>query len=119
MSGIMEAILAELQSINARLAAGAGQTNGAAVVQQQPVDPFAPATTHTPPAQVTEAQVMALIEPHLENQPLKAGLQQVLAAMGIARLPEARPDQYAELYQRFTGVIQQFANPAGAGASII
>ena len=58
---------------------------------------------------------MSLIEPHLDNAALKGQLSQVLSQMGIARLPEARPDQLPELYTRFSQVIQQFAGqPAAA-----
>lgn len=113
MTGILEAIHADLQIIKGLLN-GAAAAQPAAPVQPAPIDPFAAAPVQ-PPAQITEAQVMSLIEPHLDNAALKGALSQVLAAMGIARLPEARPDQLPELYQRFSGVIAQFAaQPAPA-----
>jgi hypothetical protein len=122
MSGIMEAILGELQAIRLALSTGPALSNGG-IQQQQPAatDAFGMPVNPAPttPANVTEAQVMALIEPHLENAPLKAGLQAVLAAMGIARLPEARPDQYVELYTKFQSVIAQHAAAPGAVGSII
>jgi hypothetical protein len=122
MTGILEAIHADLQIIKGLLnggATGAGQQAPAQPPQtqlQQPVDPFAAApAAPAQPAQVTEAQVMSLIEPHLDNAALKGQLSQVLSQMGIARLPEARPDQLPELYTRFSQVIQQFATqPAPA-----
>lgn len=131
MSGILEQILAELQAIKAILSAGAPVATQPVVPATQPVvsatqqvsaaapaDPFglaAPAATA-----VTDAMVMGLIEPHLDNAPLKAGLQAVLAQMGIARLPEARPDQLPALYTAFQQVIAQFSSPpAGAALSIV
>jgi hypothetical protein len=126
MSGILEAIYAELQAIHACLNSGAAQQPVAQqpIAQQPvptqlpaPVDPFAAAPAA--PAQVTEAQVMALIEPHLDNAAVKTALQGVLAQMGIARLPDARPDQYGDLYQRFSAVINQFKTQTAAPASII
>lgn len=122
MTGILEAIHADLQIIKAALQNGAA----APAASAQPaapavVDPFGLAAPAAPaaPAAVTEAQVMALIEPHLDNAALKTALQGVLGQMGIARLPDARPDQYPELYTRFTGVIQQFAAQPAAPTSII
>jgi 2-oxoglutarate dehydrogenase E2 component (dihydrolipoamide succinyltransferase) len=131
MSGILEQILAGLQALRAAVAAGipAGAPVPAAAAIPAPapvaapipapIDPFAAAPAATAPAQVTEAMVMTLIEPHLDNAPLKAALSAVLGSMGIARLPEARPDQYAALYQAFTGVIAQHAAPAATAAPSI
>jgi hypothetical protein len=125
MSGIMEAILAELQKINLQLATAPAALNGGAHTPAQPqTDAFGMPITQTPavaqvPANITEAMVMGLIEPHLDNAPLKAGLQQVLAAMGIARLPEARPDQYTELYTKFQQTIAQHSGGAAATTSIL
>lgn len=126
MSGIMEQVLAELQGIRAALTGAPTQPSQPAQIAQQPVqaqqpanDPFAPATPATNGA-ITEAHVMALIEPHLDNVALKAGLSAVLQQMGIARLPEARPDQYPSLYNAFQGVIAQYAaTPAQQPTSII
>jgi hypothetical protein len=59
-----------------------------------------------PPA--TAEQITALITPHVGDPNLKAALQQQMAAMGIAALPDAQPHQYGELNHRFTQVIQQF-----------
>lgn len=135
MSGILEAIHAELQAINAKLSAGAAPQAAApapaATVAAQPiqqpavqqptpaVDPFAAAPPVTNGAgTVSEAQVMALIEPHLDNLALKTALSGVLGQMGIARLPEARPDQLPALYQAFQGIIAQHAAAPAAGAPI-
>jgi hypothetical protein len=128
----MEQILAELVKLNAAVAAGGAAgavpapvapvqplAPAVAAAIPAPIDPFAAAPAATAPAQVTEAMVMTLIEPHLDNAPLKAALSAVLGSMGIARLPEARPDQYAALYQAFTGVIAQHAAPAATAAPSI
>jgi hypothetical protein len=134
----MEQVLVELQTTNKILSSIAqiGQAGQAANVaqpqvqeiaktvqmaaaqaQQAAADPLARTVTNGS-GQLTEDALMALIEPHLENITIKTGLQGVLQAMGIPRLPEARPDQYQELYNRFTAVIQQHS-PHGATGSII
>jgi hypothetical protein len=131
MSGILENILSELQAIRLALATSPAASNGhIPAAQPQPVqpvaqpvaqpDPFAAAPQQPVQQAVTEADVMALINPHLANANVKAALQGVLAQLGIARLPDARPDQYAELYNRFNAVIQQASGAAAqAGVSII
>jgi hypothetical protein len=62
---------------------------------------------------------MALIEPHLANAAVKTALQGVLAQMGIGKLPDARPDQLNELFQRFQSVIAQTAGAAAQPTGII
>jgi hypothetical protein len=136
MTGILEQILAELQAISVKLdstwsptatgaAADAIINVGAAVVATQPVDPFAMGTpTPTPspaPTAVnyTDDQIMALIEPYLNNVPVKQDFQVVLQSMGIPKLIEARPDQYNELYQKFTAVIQKHGPQAVIPAASI
>jgi hypothetical protein len=122
MSGLLEQILAELQAIRLAVSSNAGiQPNGGMPAQQpnvpvhQPVqpqvDPFA-AAQPVQTQQVTDAMVMALIEPHLANAAVKTALQGVLQQMGIPRLPDARPDQLGDLYNRFQAVIAQTAGAA-------
>jgi hypothetical protein len=133
MTGIMEQVLAELQGIKAllnnmsitqdvSLPANPAMTNGSGAVA---VDPFAMGTpTPTPsPAPTTinytDDQIMALIEPYLNNVPVKQDFQVVLQSMGIPKLIEARPDQYNELYQKFTAVIQKHGPQAVIPAASI
>lgn len=135
MPGILETILEEVQTtrklldaINARLltggaaqvaptalAATTGLSNGHA---QPAADPFAPAAPVQPvqPA-ITDETVMALITPYLDNAPIKAAFTAQLQAMGIAKLPDTRPDQLPELYNRFQQVIQQHAGQTVAAAA--
>ena len=127
MSGIMEQVLAEVQAINARLDAMKPLGGVMPELQQQqpvqqatpPADPLTAAglTAQAPaaPTDLTDDKLMSLIEPYLANLTIKTGLQQVLANMGIPRLPEAKPEQYAELYQRFQAVIQQHSGAAANG----
>ena len=132
MTGLLEQVLAEVQAINTRL--DTLHPKGGVMpelTQQQPAmpaaDPLAAAgLTAQPPAQpnipanLTDDALMSLIEPYLANATIKTGLQQALAAMGIPRLPEARPDQFAELYQRFQAVIAQHSGGnANGGGGII
>jgi hypothetical protein len=123
MTGILEQVLAELQGIKALLnnmsitqdvviPANQAKPNGSGQPQTVAVsDPFNMSTpTPTPsPAAVsyTDDQIMALIEPYLNNAPVKQDFQVVLQSMNIPKLIEARPDQYNELYAKFTAVIQK------------
>ena len=135
MTGILEQILAELQAIKATLDAqtfetatlqpsalnGGGQQAGVAAVQAAipaqvtAFDPFGPAPASVAAAQpaaveqppLSEQALMALINPYLDNPTIKGGFSAVLTQLGIPRLPEARPDQYQDLYNRFTAVIAQ------------
>lgn len=118
MSGIMEQVLAEVQGIAARL--DALQSKGGVMPelqQQQKPTLDAGGLTAQPavPPNLTDDALMSLIEPYLENMTIKTGLQQVLAQMGIPRLPEAKPEQYEELYRKFTAVIQQHGGAAANG----
>lgn len=88
-------------------------------VQQQP-DPLSfqqPVQQQPVQQAVSNEMLTALIQPHLANPAIKAAMQGVLAQMNIPGLPQAREDQYAELYQRFSAVIQQASaqQPAQAG----
>jgi hypothetical protein len=68
---------------------------------------------------VTDEDITSLIQPHLNDPALKAGFQGVLQQMGIPRLPEAKPEQYAELHARFSAVIAQSATVSPSSVSII
>lgn len=127
MSGLLEAIHADLQYIKGQL-----ERLGGAPVQQQAgfgyqppvqqpattgyVQPAAqPAPVAAPPANLTADQITALIQPHIANEQIKAELGTAMRAMGINALPETQPHQYGELYQRFQAVIQRFT---GGGAPV-
>jgi hypothetical protein len=75
--------------------------------------------TPTPANTVTDEMITELIQPHIHNPEIKASFQAVLAQMGIPRLHEAKPEHYAELYQKFGAIIAQTAQPeqplAGTG----
>lgn len=89
-----------------------------APVMQQPITPAAPQT-------VTDADLLALIQPHLDNAALKAELGNVMRGMGINGLPEAQPHQFGPLYAAFQGVLARYGiggpapSPAPAATSII
>lgn len=100
--------------------------------QQPPAQQFAAAAppVQQPPAQqlapanVTSDQIMALIQPHIGNEQIKAELGAAMRSQGINALPEAQPHQYGALYQAFQGVIARFTGgggqqPPAASASII
>lgn len=134
MSGLLETMAADIAAIKAHLLGGAAASVGlSAGLAPAPAPlapaPLAPAPLAAPAAPVTAyptvtaEQITALITPHVGDPNLKASLQQQMAAMGIAALPDAQPHQYGELYARFQQVIAQFAAvaaaPAAAPASII
>jgi hypothetical protein len=129
MSGLMEEMVTAIHGINSRLdklvAAmhAPGVTNGTGHSEPAHSEPapqqsqsaandvlgLAGSNVATNPA-LTEDALMALIEPHLDNATIKTAFQGVLAQMGIPRLPEARPDQYAALYNAFSTVIAQHSS---------
>lgn len=61
---------------------------------------------------VTPDMIQTLITPLVQNDQIKAALTAQMQQMGIANLPDARPEQLPELYQRFQTVEQQ-ARAAG------
>ena len=63
-------------------------------------------------ATVTPDMIQTLITPLVQNEQVKAALTAQMQQMGIHNLPDARPDQLTELYQRFQNVEQQ-ARAAG------
>jgi hypothetical protein len=136
--GILEEILVELREIRNILASDeitpAKPNGGGLTALEQPTQPlqvnpahFDPFAAHTPPVAAPtvdlpqapvlgEADIMNLINPYLSQDQVKAGFSEVLGQMGIPRLPEARPEQYAELHRRFSAVIAQHA---GGSTSIM
>ena len=124
MSGVLEAMVARIAALEAAVAAMATPAAAAAAA----ADPFASLGTVSPsqpppPANVTGDQITALITPHIDNPAIKEALGAEMRAMGINALPETQPNQFAELYGRFQGVISRLASAvqgtATAGASII
>lgn len=103
--------------------AGAAQQNGnlpqnfvgnaqAAQAQTNTNNPFGgPVNTAQGPT-VTADMIQTLIAPLVQNEQVKAELTKQMQAMGIQNLPDTRPEQMAELYQRFQQ-IDQMARQAG------
>lgn len=124
MSGVLERMQADIAEIRAAiqaLAAGKPGPQTAPVHQPAPApapaDAFGGMTAPAPaaPPTVTNEMITALVQPVLANETIRAALQAELAAMGIARLPDTRPDQYGEVYNRFKAVIDRHsAAPAAA-----
>lgn len=117
MTGIIEnlhtqvqGLVAEVNAIKAHLASLAQPATIATPAAS--VDPFAgfgvatPAAAPAAPVQVTDEMVMKLVSDNVANEAVKAQMQAVLQQMGIARLPDTRPDQLPELYQRLLAVVQ-------------
>jgi hypothetical protein len=119
MTGIIEQMAADIAAIKMMLSNGQSQPQPVQPQRQQPplaaeqmaIDPFAMTAPVQQPVQrqVTSGEINALIMPHIQNQAVKEALSGELQAMGIDRLPNARPDQLAEIYQRFEQVIARFA----------
>lgn len=66
---------------------------------------------------VTSEMIQALITPLVANEQSKAALQAEMLAMGIQNLPDTRPDQLTELYNRFEAVRVRFAGAATTAAA--
>lgn len=62
--------------------------------------------------QITADTIQTLITPMVQNEQVKAALQQAMLQQGIQNLPDARPDQLPALYQAFKQIEQQ-AQQAG------
>lgn len=114
MSGISERIEAKLDQLLAIAAGGAALSQGQPqyIQQPQPIQQFAqqpqPGGQSGGYAPATQEMIVNLVTPLVENPTIKAALQGQMQAMGINALPEARPDQYPELYFRFQQVQAQF-----------
>lgn len=94
--------------------------NGATPPATAAADPFAGiggTPTPTPAAAVTDEMVMKLVSDNVANEAVKAKMREVLASMGIASLPDTRPDQLPELYQRLSAVVAQNAGAAAPAAT--
>jgi hypothetical protein len=128
MSGVferMQADIAEIRVALQALAAGKVQPAVTAPATMPAPAPAAPdafgmgvaAPAPAPAVQVTNEMITALVQPVLANEAIRGALQQELAAMGIARLPDTRPDQYAEVYNRFKAVIDRHTATAPAAAA--
>lgn len=127
MSGILEQINDKLDRIIAFLptlspgvpASTAAQTVAVAAAQPAAIGLGSLGGLTAATAKVVTADMIeTLITPHVANEAVKAALQAQMQAMGIGALGDTRPDQYAELYQRFEAVIGGAAAPA-ASSSII
>ena len=125
MTGVLETMRAELTAATAAIAALQQQfatlaSGGGGVSAATPAaaDPFAgfgapaPAAAPPPPANIGEAELTALIQPHIDNPAMKAALGAAMREAGIASLQEIQPAQYAGLYAKFQQVIA--ANSGGA-----
>lgn len=135
MSGFLEQLKAMVDSHAAEIAAlksavAAMQAGGSVAAASPAVGglgaglSFAATPAAPPPAvaNVTGDMITALIQPHVDNAAIKEALGAEMRAMGVNALPETQPHQYAEMYQRFQGVIARFqggAAAAPAAASII
>ena len=91
---------------------GGGFGAGAGTIGQPQGQPQAFGAQANTGAQVTPDMIQQLITPLVQNEQVKTALTQQMLAMGIQNLPDARPDQLPELYQRFMQVQQQ-AQAAG------
>jgi hypothetical protein len=125
LSGILEAIYAELQAIRAQLAQATPPQQGYqapmqqyAAPQQQYAAPQAPVqqapVQQAPPQNITADTILALIQPHIGNPVTKEALGGAMRAMGINALPDTQPHQFAELYARFQAVLAQPVQQAPA-----
>lgn len=127
MSGVLERMQADIAEIRVALQAlAAGKVQPAVTAPAAMPAPAAPdafgmgvaAPAPAPAVQVTNEMITALVQPVLANEAIRGALQQELAAMGIARLPDTRPDQYAEVYNRFKAVIDRHTAAAPAAAPV-
>ena len=120
---IVQAVAAQLP---AAPPANAGFATAAPVAAAQP-DPFGGLGAPAPQAvtaEMVQSLVMELVNHPTAGETYKAQLTAQMNAMGLTSLPDAKPEQIPELYQRFLAVkngqqaaapAQQFAAPAATG----
>lgn len=114
--GAMEDIASALLRIAAAMERQAGMGTGAQLappMQHYAPPPQPPAYTPQPPGYtnsqgITAEAITALIQPHVGNAQIKEALGATMREMGINALPDTQAHQFAELYQRFQGVIARF-----------
>lgn len=117
MSGVMEQILAELQKQTAILQGIASTGNAPQVaggIGTERTVPQGATTTGGASAAsatgvVTSDDLLALVQPLVQNEVTKAQVKDVLTKYGLNRLGEAKPEQYASLQAEFKAI-------AGGGA---
>ena len=66
---------------------------------------------------MTPDQLLALIQPHVANEAIKAALGAAMRANGVAALPEATPAQVPVLYAAFQNVLAQHGIGGAAAAT--
>lgn len=131
MSGVFEQALARIDAAEKQLAAIIAHLQGGGAAQAQVQPPVAAggafglggvvAQAAAPPANqfglggaatvqstVTADMIQQLIMPLIQNEQAKAAIIGQMQAMGIQNLPDTRPDQMPELYQRFQQVAAQY-----------
>jgi hypothetical protein len=101
----------------------AGTLQVAPAAQPDPLGLGAAPPAVTAPANVTEAMVTDLIQPHVGNDAVKQALGTAMRALGINALTEAQPQHYPQLYMAFKDVLARFGigatPPQAPPASII
>lgn len=121
MSGIFEQQVARIDALENAVRQLIQMAQAAPVTK--PADPFGGlgGTTASPPppppVEVTPAMLQAVVEPLIANETAKGELVAHLQAMGIEGLPQARPDQYPELYRRFNEVKAKYAGATAAAST--
>lgn len=115
MSGIFEQQVARIDALENAVRQLIQIAQAAPVTK--PADPFGGlggTTAVVAPVEVTPAMLQAVVEPLIANETAKGELVAHLQAMGIEGLPQARPDQYPELYRRFNEVKAKYAGATAA-----
>lgn len=125
---IEEQIAALIQALSANTAALSARSTSGDVSSLGPAGSVGPATAALAapvPANITADSITALIQPHLDNAPLKTELGVAMRSMGINALPEIQPHQFSQVYAAFQGVLAKYGiggaapTPAPVATSII
>lgn len=104
---ILEQILAAIQANTDALNRSMASSGVMPGTQASPLAPAAQllAPPAPAPAGVDADALLALIQPHIANDAIKAALGVAMRSLGINALPETQPHQYAPLYQSFQAVL--------------
>lgn len=121
VQGVVQQMIPNIvQAVQQQLSAQAPQMQPQ--MQQQPANAnlgFTPPPAQPQAGNVTPDMMQALVVKLVSNEAAKAAAVGAMQSMGIANLPDTRPDQMPELYAKFQQIeAQYFGNQAQGMANL-
>lgn len=110
--GIIENIYAELRKMNVALAVLAAVQDHATTKTADKPATSKPAAAKGK-AKISKTDLTALVQPMVQDDDLKGKVKDVLTSFGLARLGEAKEEQYAALHEAFSALTAEGGDDAG------